>query len=84
LHKAVTWLTGYNDHALQSPIEKNETFKDFFKKAKLNPNRIKITGTICGYCAENIENQLTQNIQYLDKLVAELAKGKPMENILIE
>ena len=82
LKKVISWLTGYNEKALQQHIEKKTDFETFFKKAKINPNASLITGVICGYRVEEIEDPLTQHIRYLDKLVDELAKGKAMEKIL--
>ncbi len=82
LHQVIEWLTGFDDKKLQELIEKKVTFETFFKKAKLNPNAHLITGVICGYRVEEIENPLTQQVRYLDKLVDELAKGKKMEKIL--
>lgn len=82
LHQVIEWLTGYKEAALKKLIESKATFEQFFKKAKLNPNAHLITGVICGYRVEEIENPLTQQIRYLDKLVDELAKGKKMEKIL--
>ena len=82
LHEVIEWLTGFDDKKLQQLIEEKVTFETFFKKAKLNPNAHLITGLICGYRVEEIENQLTQQVRYLDKLVDELAKGKKMEKIL--
>ena len=82
LHQVIEWLTGFEDKKLQELIEKKVTFETFFKKAKLNPNAHLITGLICGYRVEEIENPLTQQVRYLDKLVDELAKGKKMEKIL--
>lgn len=82
LIEVIQWLTGYNGNKLQELIDKNVTFEAFFAKAKLNPNASLITGVICGYRVEEIENPLTQKIRYLDKLVDELAKGKKMEKIL--
>lgn len=82
LHQVIEWLTGFDDQNLQELIEKKVTFETFFKKAKLNPNAHLITGVICGYRVEEIENPLTQQVRYLDKLVDELAKGKKMEKIL--
>ena len=82
LHEVITWLTGYNEKALLKKIEENASFEQFFRKAKLNPNAHLITGTICGYRVEEIENPLTQQVRYLDKLVDELAKGRKMEKIL--
>ncbi len=79
----ICWLTGYNQQALQKQIDNNIDFKTFFAEApKLNPNVSKITGVICGYRVEEIEDKLMQKIRYLDKLVDELAKGKTMEKIL--
>jgi hypothetical protein len=82
LHEVITWLTGYDDAALQSLIDEKATFATFFKRASLNPNARLITGTICGYRVEDIAYPLTQQARYLDKLVDELAKGRPMEKIL--
>lgn len=82
LHQVIEWLTGFDEKAVQELIEDNVTFETFFKKAKLNPNAELITGVICGYRVEEIENPLTQQVRYLDKLVDELAKGKKMEKIL--
>lgn len=79
----IHWLTGYDEQALQKHIDAKTNFEDFFAKApQLNPNVIKITGVICGYRIEEIENELMRNIRYLDKLIDELAKGKAMEKIL--
>jgi len=82
LHRVIAWLTGFTDKKLQALIDEKVTFETFFKKAKLNPNAHLITGVICGYRVEEIENPLTQQVRYLDKLVDELAKGKKMEKIL--
>ncbi len=82
LHQVIGWLTGFNDKKIQELIAENVTFEIFFKKAKLNPNAKLITGKICGYRIEEIENTLTKQVRYLDKLVDELAKGKKMEKIL--
>ena len=82
LHKVIEWLTGFDDKKLQELIDEKATFETFFKKAKLNPNAELITGVICGYRIEEIENPLTKQVRYLDKLVDELAKGKKMEKIL--
>ena len=79
----ICWLTGYNQQTLQQQIDKKNDFKTFFAEApQLNPNASKITGLICGYPVEEIEDKLMQKIRYLDKLVDELAKGKTMEKIL--
>ena len=82
LHQVIAWLTGFTDEKLQELIDEKVTFETFFKKARLNPNAQLITGVICGYRVEEIENPLTQRVRYLDKLVDELAKGKKMEKIL--
>ncbi len=82
LHEVIAWLTGFKDKKLQELIDKKVTFEQFFEKAKLNPNARLITGVICGYRVEEIENPLTQQVRYLDKLVDELAKGRKMEKIL--
>ena len=79
----ICWLTGYTQQALQQQIDKKTDFETFFVQApQLNPNVSKITGVICGYRVEEIEDKLMQKIRYLDKLVDELAKGKTMEKIL--
>ncbi|AXB57857.1 DUF2200 domain-containing protein [Flavobacterium fluviale] len=81
----IKWLTGYSDEQLKAQIEKKADFETFFAEApKLNPNVSKITGVICGYRVEEIEDPLMQKIRYLDKLIDELAKGKKMEKILRE
>lgn len=82
LHEAITWLTGFDENKLQQLIEAKVTFETFFNEATLNANAHLITGTICGYRIEDIENPLTQKVRYLDKVVDELAKGKKMEKIL--
>jgi hypothetical protein len=79
----ILWLTGYSKHTLQQQIDKKSDFETFFAQApQINPNVSKITGVICGYRVEEIEDKLMQKIRYLDKLVDELAKGKTMEKIL--
>lgn len=79
----IFWLTGYNEKALQSVLANKTDFETFFAEApQINPNVTKITGVICGYRVEDIEDQLMQQIRYLDKLIDELAKGKTMEKIL--
>lgn len=79
----IFWLTGYNKQTLQKQIDKKSDFETFFADAPvINPNVSKITGVICGYRVEEIEDKLMQKIRYLDKLVDELAKGKTMEKIL--
>jgi hypothetical protein len=82
LHQVITWLTGFSDQKIQELINEKVTFEIFFQRAKLNPNAHLITGLICGYRIEEIDNPLTQKVRYLDKLVDELAKGKKMEKIL--
>ncbi|MGV3538347.1 MAG: DUF2200 domain-containing protein [Rufibacter sp.] len=82
LHQVIEWLTGFGDSARQELITSKATFETFFAKANLNPNAHLITGTICGYKIQEIENPLTKQVRYLDKLVDELAKGKKMEKIL--
>lgn len=82
LHQVIEWLTGYNNKQLQNQLSKNVSFETFFTNANLNPNSHLITGLICGYRVEEIENPLTQKVRYLDKLVDELAKGRKMEKIL--
>ncbi|MBK9593213.1 MAG: DUF2200 domain-containing protein [Crocinitomicaceae bacterium] len=82
LHQVITWLTGFNDEKIQELINEKVTFEIFFQRAKLNSNAHLITGLICGYRIEEIDNPLTQKVRYLDKLVDELAKGKKMEKIL--
>ena len=83
LHTIIHWLSGYTEKGLQQVLDKKTDFETFFAKApKLNPNVGLITGVICGYRVEEIEDPLMQKIRYLDKLVDELAKGKAMEKIL--
>jgi hypothetical protein len=82
LHQVIEWLTGYKVEKLNRLIKDNATFEQFFKHARLNPNARLITGVICGYRVEEIENPLTQQVRYLDKLVDELAKGRKMNKIL--
>lgn len=82
LCQVIEWLTGYDKKKQQKLIEEKVTFEKFFQNAKLNPNANLITGVICGYRVEEIENPLTQQVRYLDKLVDELAKGRKMEKIL--
>jgi hypothetical protein len=82
LHQVIEWLTGFDEKKIQKLIEEKVTFETFFKRAKLNANAPLITGVICGYRIEEIENPLTKQARYLDKLVDDLAKGRPMEKIL--
>ena len=82
LHQVIEWLTGFDENQLEELVQENVTFKTFFEKAKLNPKAELITGVICGYRIEDIENTLTRQARYLDKVIDELAKGKKMEKIL--
>ncbi len=84
LHQVITWLTGFDEKKLQKLIKDEATFEEFFQQADLNPNAHLITGVICGYRVEEIENPLTRQARYMDKLVDELAKGRKMEKILRE
>ena len=82
LHEVIEWLTGFNEENIQQLIENKVSFEKFFAEAKLTPNAHLIKGVICGYRIEEIENPLTQQVRFLDKLVDELAKGRKMEKIL--
>lgn len=82
LLKVIEWLTGFDEPAIQKLIEEKVTFEVFFSRANLHPNAGLIKGVICGIRVEEIQNPLTQQIRYLDKLVDELAKGKKIEQIL--
>ena len=82
LHQVIEWLTNFDHKKLQELIKENATFETFFQQASLNPNAHLITGVICGYRVEEIEDPLTQQVRYLDKLVDELAKGRNMKKIL--
>ena len=82
LHQVIKWLTGFDNKKLQELIKEKATFETFFQHATLNSNANLITGIICGYRIEEIENPLTKQVRYLDKLVDELAKGRKMEKIL--
>ena len=82
LLEVIRWLTGFDETKVTELIEEKVTFEKFFQEAELHPNAGLITGVICGYRIEDIENPLTREVRYLDKLVDELAKGKKMENIL--
>jgi hypothetical protein len=84
LHQVIQWLTGFDEKDLGQLIASNANFERFFDQATLNPNASLITGLICGYRVEEIENPLTQKVRYLDKIVDELAQGKKMEKILRE
>ncbi len=78
----IFWLTGYDETMLQKHLDEKTDFETFFSQATIHPNASKITGVICGYRVEDIEDKLMQQIRYLDKLIDELAKGKAMEKIL--
>ena len=79
----ISWLTGYDLNSLKEHLENRTDFETFFEQApKMNPNASKITGVICGYRVEEIDDELMQKIRYLDKLIDELAKGRKMEKIL--
>jgi hypothetical protein len=82
LHQVIEWLTGFDDNKLQELMEAKANFEDFFQQASLNPNVHLITGIICGYRVEDIEEPLMRQVRYLDKLVDELSKGRKMEKIL--
>jgi hypothetical protein len=83
VHTIITWLTGYTEAQIQEVINSNTDFEHFFYDApQMNPNVIKITGVICGYRVEEIEDKIIQQVRYLDKLIDELAKGRAMEKIL--
>ncbi len=82
LLQVIEWLTGFDKAKLEELIDEKATFEKFFQEATLNPNAHLIKGLICGYRVEEIENPLTQQCRYLDKLIDELARGKKMENIL--
>lgn len=82
LHQVIEWLTAFKEKDLERLIAEKTTFAQFFEQAKLHPNANLITGVICGYRIEEIENELTRQTRYLDKLVDELAKGRKMEKIL--
>jgi hypothetical protein len=85
VYKVTSWLTGYTSEEIEEALLTELTYGDFFRNAPcLNPNRILITGTVCGVRVETVEDPLMREIRYLDKLVDELAKGKPMEKILRE
>jgi hypothetical protein len=82
LTRVIEWLTGYDKNKLQELINENVTFETFFRNSSLNPNAHLITGVICGYRVEEIEDPLMKKVRYLDKLVDELAKGRKMDKIL--
>jgi len=82
LHEIIEWLTGFTPEKLQELIIEKASFESFFQQATLHPNAHLITGVICGYRVEEIENPLTQKVRYLDKIVDELAKGRKLEKIM--
>jgi hypothetical protein len=82
LYQCITWLTGFTEADIKNLLDENVSFETFFSKATLHPNAHLITGMICGYRIEDIENSLTRQVRYLDKLVDELAKGKKMKKVL--
>jgi len=85
LNTVIFWLTGYNEETMQQQIDQKNDFETFFAQApKMHPNADKITGMICGYRIEEIEDEVIRKIRYMDKLVDELAKGRKMEKILRE
>lgn len=84
LFRVIEWLTGFNESTIQKFVDENTTLEIFFRQAQLNPDASLITGVICGYRIEEIDNPLTRQVRCLDKLVDELAKGKKMEKILRE
>ena len=84
LQEVLTWLTGYTAEDIASHIRRKTTFFEFFAEAELNPKATLVTGVICGYRIEALDNELTRNVRVLDKLVEELAKGRALEKILRE
>ena len=82
LDQVIEWLTGYDDSELQERLAADMTFETFFAEAELNPNASLITGSVCGVRVQDVEDPLMQKIRYLDKLVDELARGRPMEKVL--
>ena len=82
LHQVIEWLCGYDETKLNELQEEKVNFEEFFQRASLNPAARLISGSICGYRIEEIENPITRQVRYLDKLVDELAKGRKMEKIL--
>lgn len=82
VNEIIFWLTGYDEKTLQKHLDNKTNFRDFFDQATINENASKITGVICGYRIENIEEELMKQIRYLDKMIDELAKGRKMEKIL--
>ena len=84
LQEVLTWLTGFSAEDIASHIRRKTTFFEFFAEAELNPKATLVTGVICGYRIEELDNELTRNVRVLDKLVEELAKGRAMKKILRE
>ncbi|WP_229051442.1 DUF2200 domain-containing protein [Aeromicrobium sp. Leaf350] len=82
LHEVIEWLTGFDEEQLQKHLDAETTFLDFFAEAEINPNVSLITGSVCGVKVQEVEDPLMQKIRYLDKLVDELAKGRPMVKVL--
>jgi len=82
LDEAIRWLTGFDEAELRRHLDEETTFEDFFDQARLNPHAALITGPVCGVRVESVEDPLMQKIRYLDKLVDELAKGRPMSKVL--
>ncbi len=82
LHQVIEWLTGYDEATIKAMTDSDITFKEFFRGAELHPNAHLIKGVICGYRIEEIDNELTRQARYLDKLIDELARGRKMEKIL--
>ncbi len=82
LREVITWLTGFDDAALAQHLDGGTTFADFFAAARLHPCAELITGSVCGVRVQDVEDPLMRRIRYLDKLVDELAKGRPMEKVL--
>ena len=80
--EVIEWLTGFDEGELEQHLADETTFEDFFAAARLNPNATLITGSVCGVKVQEVEDPLMQQIRYLDKLVDEIAKGRPMEKIL--
>ena len=82
LDEVIAWLTGFDQAALHAHLERGTTFEDFFAEARLNPRADQITGSVCGVKVQEVQDPLMRRIRYLDKLVDELAKGRPMEKVL--
>jgi hypothetical protein len=82
LVQVITWLTGFDSSTLEGHVQRGTTFRQFFDSASIHPNAELITGSICGVKIAEIEDPLMKKIRYMDKLVDELAKGRPMEKIL--